>query len=392
MKVVFIISLRLFLPALARIIPKDQNLILFGSFGGNHFGDNSGALFDYSRIQNKLDRRLIWLTDNDTIRERLRSKNAEVYIRLSVKGIWLTLRTPIIVTSYSPYDVLIFVPYRGYPKDVYLHHGTPLRRAILREKKRIWDYEPETSVKRFKSIYITIATSPWAAQQQQKHTPVSLDRTVITGLPRNDQLFRKNDDKAIKKELQLSDFTILYAPTWRKWAATCFFPFEDQHIENLAKFLSKRNMTIILKPHPTELRRQIGKIFWDEIIKYKNVFKIITINEDVNVQDLLRISNTLITDYSSIHYDYLLLNKPIIYLPYDMKEYTDRLGEFNCDYFKSTPGPKPKTQEAFLDCLDKVYHNDDEYYEERKKLLSKVYIYKDDKSCERVLELIKAIS
>ena len=69
-----------------------------------------------------------------------------------------------------------------------------------------------------------------------------------------------------------------------------------------------------------------------------------------DVTGILNVFDCLITDYSSIYIDYLLTDKPMIFLPYDRKEYLTGRG-MNFDYDEVTPGPKPDTFQSFLDAL-----------------------------------------
>ena len=81
--------------------------------------------------------------------------------------------------------------------------------------------------------------------------------------------------------------------------------------------------------------------------------------------ELLNLFDVLITDYSSIYIDYLLLDRPIIFIPYDKQEYLNKRG-MNFEYDKVTPGYKPENMEEFLQSLNKILLNKDEFKEDRK--------------------------
>lgn len=116
-------------------------------------------------------------------------------------------------------------------------------------------------------------------------------------------------------------------------------------------------------------------------------------NEDV-IEDIalwLNCFDVLITDYSSIYLDYLLLNKPIIFLPYDQKEYLRKRG-MNFPYGKVTPGPKPESQKEFLNCVEKALDGQDGYDSEREKCNSYFNQIKEpcsNKICDYILHDIK---
>lgn len=377
------------LQLLASIIPKDRKLIIFGAYSGRYFGDNSKALYLHLLKDNVDHLRLIWLSDDQSVIDEVRRLGGEAYKKRSLKGIWLSLMTDLVITSHTLSDVLLYPPVNGQPKELYLHHGTPLRKQIFPKEQRSFGIPHKCSLSRFKRITLTIATSSWAAEQQLNNIPVGEGRVKITGLPRNDTLFHLEDKDELKQRYGLGKFIIFYAPTFRREEATRFFPFRDQDIDEVSSFLKKREMTLILRPHHTDLNKQKRDLLWGEIEKNDDVFKIITILDHADANDLLKLTDCLITDYSSIHYDYLLVNKPVIYLPYDIDEYSQKWGGFNCNYERFTPGPKPKTQKEFLEWLDKFYRGSDQFAEARGKIRDIVHDYLDGNSSQRVYELMK---
>jgi CDP-glycerol glycerophosphotransferase len=88
--------------------------------------------------------------------------------------------------------------------------------------------------------------------------------------------------------------------------------------------------------------------------------------------------------------DYLLLNKPVIFFPYDLKEYKEMSRELQFNYNNITPGPKcfnqTELEEEILLCLK---GNLDEYKEKREKMLDLAFKYKDGMSCDRIWSYIR---
>ena len=115
--------------------------------------------------------------------------------------------------------------------------------------------------------------------------------------------------------------------------------------------------------------------------------RIISANQDKfeDVMELLKYVDVLITDYSSIYIDFLLLDRPIIFLPYDIDEYQQYRG-FLYDYAAVTPGPKPKTLDSFLEEMDNALKGDLAVnYNEVK---NQFHFYQDDNSSKRVFDAI----
>ncbi len=378
------------LSLIALVIPKSKRLILFGAFAGKRFADNSALVYEF--IQRKHpELRPVWLTNSQEVFKKVRAEKGEVYYRRSLKGIWLSLRTPIYLTSHGVKDVLMFIPLLKRPKHIYLHHGIPLRRGWLDLKNA-----PRKSVLSSKQKITTsncmIAPSKFAASQQNKLLPIGLDKFELTGLPRNDIFFdaRFNADK-FKDSLGLAKHKklIVYCPTWRPWGATKFFPFEDVNLETLNTWLKQHKAIILLRPHHVDLKDKSNAKFWQEI-KYMEGLKLMTHDICPNVNQLARISDALITDYSSMYYDYILLDKPVVFLPYDLERYEKEIG-FYPNYAEITHGAKPTSQIQFLNVLEDLINNKDTYKEQRNELRDLFYDHQDGRSTERVVELIKSI-
>jgi len=388
-KLIFSLVLRI----LSFFVLKNRKLILFGMRSDNHFDDNSGALYQYFTKYHKEEFRCVWLTNGIEALSYVENMGGEAYLRRSLIGIWLSLRAGLIVITHNIEDVLVYKPILKKTKVLYLHHGIPVRKGHLESKSSVTKGDLKFIGHR-KYITYMVATSQWGSDRQRSIIPVMPSQVQVTGYPRNDVLFQPDSFmiNSIRSKYNLGDYTVLYASTWRKWDHVRYFPFKDLDMRDLCSFLKERKITIIIRPHPSDLKRQRDSSFWKNLNNLNKVVRIIAHNEPVDVQLLLSLSNCLITDYSSIYHDYLLLNKPIIFLPYDIDEYSQKTGGFNVDYNEFTPGPKPKTQKEFLGYLEMFYKKEDPYSERRFKIRNIVHKYKDGQSCRRVYELIKEMT
>ena len=114
---------------------------------------------------------------------------------------------------------------------------------------------------------------------------------------------------------------------------------------------------------------------------------------DIN-QDIYSVINNfdlLITDYSSIYFDYLLSDNPIIFAPFDYDHFIGNQREFYYDYDEVTPGPKCKNWDEVLEWIVKFKDNSMLYSAERKNIKDKFHKYQDGNSCKRVYEKILMI-
>lgn len=378
------------LATLALIIPKKKNLVLFGAFNGNFFGDNAAFLFRHMLKEHR-DLHIVWLTNSPEVIQQVRKLGAEAYRRRSLRGIWLTLIAPIYLTTHSVKDVLMYIPFRKRPKHVYLHHGIPLIKGWL-DRKEAPKKAVRSTYEKIRATNYMIAPSHFAATQQNHLIPIGLDHFKITGLPRNDTFFDPSFQPETQKEkFGLTGFQkiILYAPTWRPWGATQFFPFPDVDLPTIHRFLAERRLVMILRPHHVDLNSRENQSFWEQVKELPH-FRIIDhrLCPDVNI--LCRLSDALITDYSSLYYDYLLCDRPVIFLDYDFERYNREIG-FYCNYREIAIGAKPKTQEAFSQVLADVTEGIDPLRERRQAFKNQFYEIADGHSSERVVQLIRSL-
>ena len=154
----------------------------------------------------------------------------------------------------------------------------------------------------------------------------------------------------------------------------------------MKKYLSKKNKAVILiKLHPAQDKKVI------ESFKCNNI-RIITDNElsekGLKLYQLLAITNAMITDYSSVYYDYLLTKKPIGLAITDIEEYTKNVG-LAYDYYDTIKGEYIYNSEELCEFIENLSKGIDKSLDERLKCLKLYHTYCDDKSAERVYEFIK---
>ena len=181
-------------------------------------------------------------------------------------------------------------------------------------------------------------------------------KLIVLGEPRHDKIYIP--DKSLMEEKFGEDIeeskNILYAPTWRPDGELKLFPFDDMDWEGFIRFLEDKSINIFLRMHPS---------FQEDLGNYTqktNHIKILDNNVVEDISDVMGFFDLLITDYSSIHISFLLLEKPVMFLPYDFIDYDRQMG-FVDEYDKLTPGPKPKTMKAFQFELNLLL-SEDEYY------------------------------
>ena len=209
-------------------------------------------------------------------------------------------------------------------------------------------------------------------------------KIIEKGYPRNDQLFKytKEEIKEIKNKLNIPNNKkiILYAPTWRDNEHISGLGY-TQHIElnfDVLKEKLSKDYVILFRSHYF-----IANTF--DFSKYKNFIYNVSDYDEIN--DLYIISDLLITDYSSVFFDYANLKRPIIFYMYDYDNYKNKLRDFYIN-LDELPGPiiKEKNELKLCDTILKIKTNVNNYSEKYNKFNQK-FNYLDNKNCS--IEVLK---
>ena len=326
-------------------IRPDSHIWLFSSTDNSHYNYNSRYLFEYVK-ENLPEITPLFVINDPELRNSLSSKYGKQYFieTESIQGIRQALSAGVWFTSAG-------LPAYGtglHKKRLIINlwHGVPLKKIALLDpnlKKTARIYFKKIFSENYTCI---LTTSHELIPLMARSFAVSEDKIKVWGQPRNDGLFQKNDCREILGQLfpDLPEYTktVLYAPTFRDYGQVQLFPFKDFDQKQLEAFLDEKNMLLFIRTHVAE--QGSAAPYLGKRIRFLG-------NEQAeDVTGILNIFDCLITDYSSIYIDYLLTDKPMIFLPYDRQQYLDGRG-MNFDYDDVTPGPKPETFNDFLDAL-----------------------------------------
>lgn len=224
-------------------------------------------------------------------------------------------------------------------------------------------------------------------------------RCYVTGQPRLDCVEKSNGKEKIKKVYQdkLSGFDklIFFAPSFRANASshsgTIFsdniFRLEDYDDGRLHEVLAKYNAALIYKLHPIEQTAFKGRKF-DLNDRCFELTDEMLFDADLRYDEILNAFDAMISDYSSIVYDFLLLDRPIIYLIPDYEEYTSERGFVfrNIDDFM--PGEKAFSFTDLLRSIENSFLHPEQFEKERQAVLRYRFDYRDDQSARRCYETI----
>ncbi len=365
------------------MLPADDKLIMFESFLGKQYSCNPRAIYEYLK-ENEPGYKMYWSVDKKYA-ETFRKKGIPHINRFSLQWLLMTARAKYWVTNSR---MPLWIP---KPKNtVYLQtwHGTPLKK-LAADMEEV--HMPGTNTKKYKRNFYKesrnwdFLISPNGYSTDIFRRAFNFEKDMIeSGYPRNDLLYVDNRDEKIqllKKEmgLPLDKKVILYAPTWR----------DDQ-------FYGKGKYKFDLALDLNHLRNELG----DEYIIILRMHYLVAENLDLtpyqgfafdyslypDISELYLISDLLITDYSSVFFDYGNLKRPMIFYVYDIDNYRDKLRGFYFDFETEAPGPLVKSTEEVIHSIKDCNNNNPVHSESFKRFYEKFCYLESGQSSKKVVD------
>lgn len=373
-------------------IKVDNKTIIFCSFGGKSYSCSPKAIYEFMINEQKYkDYKFIWAFKEIKKYEEL-NKNRNTYL---VKINSKEYRKYLAKSKYWIFNYKI--PDYLYPKKnqifVQCWHGTPLKRlgcdlihfdnvlnTMKGMKKR---YKIEASKFNYLISPSKFASEKFISAWNLKE--IGKENIIIEeGYPRNDFLFNYTQEHVnkIKKQLGIENDNrkiILYAPTYRSDQHEAGVGYTYKEEINFEEFRNKfsKDYIVLFRPHYF-----IANVF--DFEKYKGFVYDVSKIDDIN--ELYIITDTLITDYSSVFFDFANLKRPMLFYMYDLEHYRDKSNGFYID-LQELPGKITTTQDELEKELERI--KDNFIYDDRYKKFNDKYNYLDDgKASKRVVEEI----
>lgn len=226
-----------------------------------------------------------------------------------------------------------------------------------------------------------------------------LRKMYVTGQPRLDVVnISDGREKLIKlfgEEICKYKKLIFFAPSYRanmschagKIYSDNIFRLDDYEDTELEELLNNHNAAIIYKLHPIEQTAFSGRTFTMSSRCYELTDQMLMDN-DIRYDEILNAFDMMISDYSSIAYDFLLLNRPIVYLLPDYEEYKNAKGFVFSNIDAYMPGEKAYGFKELLSAVNNAFNNPDRYEEARKNVILNRFDYTDGQSARRCYEQI----
>lgn len=370
-----------------RFIPSDKQTILFISFHGRGYSDNPKALHQYITNHREYQNYRCIFAIKHHRQKNLTIPNAKIIEYFSIPYFFYLARSKYWIANCKlPKYVL-------KKKDqIYLQtwHGTPLKKLAhdIEVPEGTTFYRSEMSVEEMRSTYdndvskytYMISPSSFTTEVFQSAFAINKERLIETGYPRNDILsnYHQEEIQKIKADLNLPDDKkiILYAPTWRDNSYNLKgYTFKlEVDFKKWQEALGNEYI-VVFKPHYLI----INDFDLDGVKDF-----VYYIDPQADISSLYLIADILVTDYSSVFFDYAILNRPIYFYMYDLDSYRDELRGFYLDIYQDLPGAIIEDENELLTALA----NNDYDYSRLTAFNQRFNNHEDGNASKRVIDIL----
>lgn len=361
--------------------PINKKQIMFISFLGKFYSDSPKYLYEYmyNTYGDKLD--YVWVINDRSVKipgnpKKVKRFTLAYYKELAKSKYW-------VINGRQASRL----HKRDSQKIISTWHGTPLKKIGL-DIGNVHTRDPN-----IKKSYIKVAKewdyliSPNRYTTDILRSSFGYEGDILeTGYPRNDVLYNATSDQInqIKKDLDLpaDKKIILYAPTWRDDE---YFDAGKMHfnlkleLDKLQEALSDEYILLVRTHYfvADKLDLRPYKGFAYDVCKYDDI------------AELYLISDILITDYSSVFFDFANLRRPILFYTYDLEKYENVLRGFYIDIHSEVPGPLLKTTEEVIDAIVNIDDLNKEYSDKYDEFYERFCGIEDGNASKRIVEAIK---
>ncbi len=377
---------------LSKFSKRDERLWLFGPM--NHaFLDNAKYLFLHI-LENHPDIKVFFVTEKKTLCRAFREKHLPCLYKWSIKGIYFGLKAKYYFVSAYIHDINYWTS--GGAVVFNLWHGIPLKKiefdittgplAKKYHKKSLklrllkpWLYR--------KPDYV-LSTSPLVSRLFASAFRVKENQCPTLGYPRTDPFFwpaerlwqhiqkwESPQTSELCRSFSAYRHVLLYMPTWRDDRSD-FLRTAFPDLNALENILAEQNALLLIKLHPNDGSMRL----------FSDTPHIKSLPAKMDLYPILPFTHVLITDYSSIFFDYMLLKRPILFYAFDLENYT-KLRALYFDYEEATPGEIIQDFDTLLNRLSQL--DTLTLSANFQDLLHRFWSHTDGQSSQRIVEFVK---
>jgi CDP-glycerol glycerophosphotransferase len=379
MKLILSVLQRALVLAASSVVPRTNEVWAVGGNRGLRYADNSMHFFEYCRRH--LQKKVVWLSASAQVIDKVRAAGHEAYPIWNLRGIWYALRA-----KWHVYDVAPPAdtgPFHRGALLLNLWHGIPLKDITCLHPNPTgvpmgWRARIGAFVDRGGAIDYFCHPNRRHVDHILRSFDIRPENVIFANLPRNivfdpnaaatTTYIQDEGDGCLRRirSLHAAGHRIVgYFPTWRSDGSDLFLgALSTEAIEEVNAALRACDAYLITKWHTCSYAAygHAGKSNSAEtlleVLARQSNFIVLDFQSDLN--SYLPNCDLLVTDYSSVLFDFLLADKPQLFLPYDLEAYSRDWG-FLFDYAETMPGPIVRDIPALLRELGEFFQSPVEY-------------------------------
>jgi CDP-glycerol glycerophosphotransferase len=372
-------SMKWFYAAAKWVVPMDRNMILFESGIGKQYADSPRYIYE-EIVNERLPFKKIWVynqtmpvRDDDT--KQIKRLSPQYFYYLAKSGYWVNNQ-----------NFPTYIKKRKGTTYLQTWHGTPLKKMLfdieniqgrsddyldrVHGATQQWDYLVSPS---------SYATKAFKSAFRYKGNMLEV------GYPRNDLFYKPSQDdlaEKVKNRLGIpkDKKVILYAPTFR-----------DNETTGKNKFVFDIKMDL------QQMKERLGDEYIILLRMHVVISNKLTIPEELRtfvynvskypeIQELSLISDILITDYSSVMFDFANTGQPILYFTYDFEEYKNNIRGFYMDFEEEAPGPFVYDTQEIIEAVENIGRVKHDYRDKYQAFLEKYCYLEDGQASKRIVD------
>ena len=358
----------------------NQKQIIFCSFRGDYYSDSPKYLYEYLYENYPDEFDYVWVLNDKNVKvpgnpKKVKRFSLDFYKEVARSKYWVINGRQSVVLAKRKDQIIVST-----------WHGTPLKKLGL-DIGNVYTRDPF-----LKHSYIDVSKewdyliSPNRYTTDILKSSFGYEREIFeSGYPRNDILYNADENKVneIKSKLNLPNDKkiILYAPTWRddEFVDIGSVKFKLQlELDKLKEALSDEYIVLVRTHYFISNNLDLGGVedFAVDVSRYDDI------------AELYLIADILITDYSSVFFDYANLKRPILYYTYDLEKYENVLRGFYLDIHEEVPGPLLKTTEEVIDSIKNIESLKDEYMDKYDAFYERFCSIEDGNASKRIVEKV----
>lgn len=360
-------------------VKTDPKIILFNSFGGRKYDDSPRAIFEKMIEDRRFDKyTFVWALDTPENFDI--PKRAKVVKDYTLKFFIYALKAKVWITNSSMEHGLCFKK----KSTIYINtwHGSAIKHLGKDIKKEGSSFKGKSTSKKT-AFYTQSEFDEYVFKRA-----FDIDESIFKrfGLPRNDELVNFNEENVykIRQELNIPNGkkVVLYAPTFREYSKNATNQItQEMHIDLKRWDKEMGDRYILLVRAHYEVAKTLDFTTHNSVIDVSNY---------PHLNDLMIISDILISDYSSIYFDYSILHRPMLCYAYDIDEYTKKRGMY-IDIQRELPCTLSRSNDELFDEINKAFKQYEKMCEKtiafQKKYVSE-YGHASEKTCDFLAEIL----